>query len=257
MKPTHPLLVIVSILLFASLACTLGQITGDETVLPLKIDSVSVSPTHGTGDFTGTVKITMQGDKDTLKCYVNSNTGAATIGVFSEEIPTSKETKEFSFNFSDGETGTHKLMCTNSDTTTPWQSVEFTVDPVPASDPPQDQTNAQPVEISATGTVSGTNSWGDPFSVPTTSILVTIQPDNSVILYAVYTMNVDFVQEQYMYFWGTADPADGTITFTTCNNAGAPSGGTLSYTSLPLTGEYTCFQSPAGGITEEWKLKMP
>ena len=114
------------------------------------------------------------------------------------------------------------------------------------------------IKINGTGTISGTNSWGHAYSVPATTVLLTIKPDNSAVLNVVYTMNVDFTQVQYMNFMGTADRDSETVTFTDCNVGGdSPSGGPLLYTRQPLSGEYTCIHTPKGGVQEQWKLKMP
>lgn len=132
MKNWRPLLYFFSMLALISLSCTLGQITGSEPVLPVDIKSVTVSPKHGSGEFTGEVVIVSHNDNDTVQCYVTSSTGGNTAQVFSEPIPANSGTKKLSFKFNNTEPGSHSLSCNDIGTNTDWRSDEFEVVPADA-----------------------------------------------------------------------------------------------------------------------------
>ena len=263
-KPTRPLLLSICSLIMLSLACifsTYGEGLHDNAVA-LRIDNISIIPENGPGPYSAGVKGPNHTQGDTLRCYISADTG--NVEVFNRPIgPQSTDIGDLviaSFEFTYTVPGTHSLVCAAQTSKSSW-SADFSV-PLPPDTLPQtpsgDQpSNDQPLKINGSGTVSGTNSWGNPYSVRVTSALLTIKPDNSAELYVVYTINVDYTREEYMYFDGTANPADGTVTFTDCNLGGSPSGGTLAYTQQPLSGEYTCILTPKGGVQQEWKLKMP
>jgi hypothetical protein len=225
----------------------------------LGVSSVIVTPHTGSGSFEVVVKGKVPGGLiSLLTCYISTDTEPIQVGTRTLDYVNGSDIKNYDFaerfKFDFSVPGTHALVCTiqNKVKNSDW-SDDFIVTSI---EEPQSPPSAQPLEIKGKGTVSGTNSWGNPYSVQATSILLTIKSDNSAELYVVYTMNVDFTQEQYLYFNGTANPADGTVTFTACNFDGLPSGGTLTYTNMSLTGEYTCIRTPKGGVQEQWKLKM-
>lgn len=256
----HRLLWFLGLLLCASLsACSFPDIqlifdqifnVPHETA-PVQVDSVTVLPATGTGHFDATVKYSYT-DGDGIHCIVDTGQHDGETP-FSHGLQGSAGPTTETFPLDIAKPGEHTLTCTGYSGNSS-ASDTFTVTSI---EEPQSQPGDQPLTITGAGTVSGTNSWGSPYSVRTTSVLLTIDPDGSADLYVVYTMNVDYTREEYMYFDGIANPAEETVTFTTCNFEGVPTGETLSYTRLPLSAEYTCILSPKGGVQEEWKLTMP
>jgi hypothetical protein len=103
----------------------------------------------------------------------------------------------------------------------------------------------QPLKITGTGTVI------DPVSscsTPATQLFLIVNPDGSAEL-AVDHLNLVSTQPctvgkvvKGLVVWGTANPADGTVTFETCyiNKGGVAKGKLTNYTSGILSGEVTC-----------------
>jgi hypothetical protein len=222
----------------------------------VQVESVTVSPASGSGHFSATVKFSYD-NGDGIRCYVDSGEHDGEI-VHSHGLEGSAGSTSEPFTFDFTKPGQHTLTCTGySGNSSASASFSVTSGPEPLAPSGDQPSNSQPLKINGSGTVSGTNSWGNSYSVQATSVLLTVKSDNSAELYVVYTMNVDYTREEYMYFNGTANPDDGTVTFTDCNLGGSPSGGTLAYTGQALSGLYTCILSPKGGVQQEWKLKMP
>ena len=229
----------------------------------VRIKSVTISPHSGSVGATFHVTVQFFGHNDNSdEIHCDETTAYDNVRVYTHDIGASDTRQTFTFQYGYNP-GKHFLMCGTESGSSQAQPVGFTVvsgSEPQATQPPVDNPQAplSDIKIIGTGTISGTNSWGHAYSVPATTVLLTIKPDNSAVLNVVYTMNVDFTQVQYMNFMGTADRDSETVTFTDCNVGGdSHSGGPLLYTRQPLSGEYSCIHTPKGGVQEQWKLKMP
>jgi hypothetical protein len=130
------------------------------------------------------------------------------------------------------------LVCVSLACAMPFPGVKTSTQP-PAL--PSDQ----PLKINGTGTY---NDHASSCSTPATQLFLIVNPDGSAEL-AVDYLNLVATQPctvgqvvNSLVIWGTANPADGTVTFETCyiNKGGTARGKLTNYTSGILSGEVTC-----------------
>ena len=250
----HRLFWFLSLLICVSLACTLGQITGSEGVLPVEIDGLSISPTHGSGDFTATVNFSQHDVRDDMvTCLVDNTNDVKTF-----MLSPNDNMKSAGFPVPVTAPGNHSLEC-KAQKSGSAKAVTFTVDsgsqpPAPSGDQPQEP--SVETDIKGTGTVTDVT---EGCSEPATSVLLKIAADNSWAW-----LNVGFIYNQIncvpdpstiqnITFTGTVDPATNTANFTSCTLPydQITAHGKVTYANGTLSGELTCKWS------DDWKITMP
>ena len=132
------------------------------------------------------------------------------------------------------------LVCVSLSCAIPFTGAQIATSTLPPALP-----SDQPLKITGTGT------YTDPASscsTPATQLFLIVNPDGSAEL-AVDHLNLISTQPctvgqvvNSLVIWGTANPADGTVTFETCyiNKGGTAWGKLTNYTSEILSGEVTC-----------------
>ena len=233
MKTHSHLWILIVLLVSLSFACEL--INWATNPANLRVESVDVSPSEGSGKFGVSVGLTPHDLADKLTCNYLKEDGSNNTTVYDENVPPSNKTRILTFDFTLTNPGKYKLYCTPL-TSMITGKTTFTV--------------TGPIKITGTGqkislyyalSEQKTYSCGS-----AQEVTLTVQPDGSAELYVVGPGFVDHyncTQAPGLEGWsiaGTANTAEGTATFTSCNKGGFDAQGKVDYADGILSGQVSC-----------------